>query len=91
MNWCVCVIPVSVNEEPYFRRASWNRFSHTEMQERRELSLVSGLVTFTPDLAHSMSNEIRMVPGGRKSQRKGHSTLRCSFLKSIPSWGTVGS
>lgn len=34
---CVCKIPVSRNKELYFSWASWNRFAHVEMRERRQL------------------------------------------------------
>ena len=44
---CVCVIPIFRNEEPHFSQASRDIFAYIEMQERKKLFLVNGLVLFT--------------------------------------------
>ena len=47
MGVCVGVIPIFRNEEPHFSQASRDRFAYIEIQKRKKLFLVSGLVLFT--------------------------------------------
>lgn len=91
MEVCVGVIPIFRNEEPHFSRASRDRFAYIEIQERKKLFLVDGLVLFTLILPTQWAKKSVWCQGVIREEEKDTAHWDVSFLRSIPSLESVNS